>query len=280
MDVDWFLKERTKFIRQYYAAAITPFEALKSQIENGEEPYQTLYSEDGELPFQGEWSDADASVQVVGRTCVTLLSESVKLYFQTWEELFGVKCQPALAPLFKKQGFVAGYKECFRRMAELNWEECPADLSIIEQIVLARNVAAHHSGDVGTMSVPYPKKGREKLESPLFLHDYEKRALDEDQKSVFTFLGSLSRERRSMRLCGMLSSWWSGWSRSSRKSGGGQGGGGQQMVFKPAAERGIVLLPRRRSPVCFSHLQLSTAPAVHEESDGQRRFGCGHVFGL
>jgi hypothetical protein len=190
MNVDWFLKERTKFIRQYYAVAIAPFETIKSQIESGEEPYEPHYSEDGEPPFQVEWSDADTSVQVVGRTCVTMLSESVKLYFQTWEELLGVKCQPALAPLFKKQGFVAGFKECFRQVAELNWDECPADLSIIEQIVLARNVAAHHNGYLGSISVHYPKEVREKLESPLFLHDYEKGALDEDQKSVFTFLGS------------------------------------------------------------------------------------------
>jgi hypothetical protein len=190
MNVDWFLKERTKFIRQYYAVAITPFDTIKSQIENAEEPYEPPYSEDGEPPFQAEWSDADASIQVVGRTCITMLSESVKLYFQSWEELLGVKCQPALATVFKKQGFVAGYKECFRQVAELNWDECPADLSIIEQIVLARNIAAHHNRHIGSMSVRYPTGVREKLENPLFLHDYEKRALDEDQKSVFTLLGS------------------------------------------------------------------------------------------
>jgi hypothetical protein len=190
MNVVWFLKERTKFIRQHYAVAIAPFDTIKSQIENGEEPYEPPYSEDGEPPFQVEWSDADASIQVVGRTCITMLSETVKLYFQTWEELLGVKCQSTLALLFKQQGLVAGYKECFRQVAELNWDECPADLSIIEQIVHARNIAAHHNGNLGSMSVRYPMGVREKLESPLFLHDYEKRALDEDQKSVFTLLGS------------------------------------------------------------------------------------------
>ncbi len=40
------------------------------------------------------------------------------------------------------------------------------------------------------MTVRYPKGVREQLESPLFLHDYEKHALDEDQKSAFRFLGS------------------------------------------------------------------------------------------
>jgi hypothetical protein len=57
MDVDWFLKERTKFIRQYYAVAIIPFETIRSQIENGVEPYEPPYSEDGEPPFQVELAE-------------------------------------------------------------------------------------------------------------------------------------------------------------------------------------------------------------------------------
>jgi hypothetical protein len=92
MDVGWFLKERTKFIRHYYAVAAEPFEAIKSKIEKGEEPYEPPYSEDGEPPFLEEWSDAETCIQVIGRTCVTMLSESLKLYFQTWEELLDLRC--------------------------------------------------------------------------------------------------------------------------------------------------------------------------------------------
>lgn len=190
MDVDFFLKERTKFIREYYATAVTPFETIISKIENCEEPYVPPYSEDGEPPFLAEWSDADASIQIVGRTCVSMLSESLKMYLQTWEGLLRLRCQPALSSIFKKQGFFAGYKECFRQAAGLDWENCPADLAVIEQIILARNVSAHHNGNISSMSVRYTRIDREKFENPLFLHDHEKRALDEDQKAVFNFLGS------------------------------------------------------------------------------------------
>ena len=65
MDVDWFLKERTKFIRQYYALAIAPFETIISQIENGEEPYQPPYSDDGEPPFQAESRSALATLRLL-----------------------------------------------------------------------------------------------------------------------------------------------------------------------------------------------------------------------
>lgn len=136
-----------------------------------------------------EWTDAETSIQVVGRTCVTMLSESVKLYFHTWEELLGIECHAALKPHFQK-GFLAGYVECFRQAARLNWEECPADLSIIEQVVLARNMSAHHNGDIGRMSVHYPKEIRLKIENPLFLHEHEKNAIGKEDEAVFTFLGS------------------------------------------------------------------------------------------
>jgi hypothetical protein len=80
--------------------------------------------------------------------------------------------------------------ECFRQAAGLNWEECPADLSIIEQVVLARNMSAHHNGDIGFMSVRYPKEIRLKIEKPLFLHEHEKTVIGREDEAVFTFLGS------------------------------------------------------------------------------------------
>lgn len=36
MDVDWFLKERTRFIYWYYETAVIPFATIKRKIENGE----------------------------------------------------------------------------------------------------------------------------------------------------------------------------------------------------------------------------------------------------
>jgi hypothetical protein len=190
MNVAYFLRERTTFVREYYTLAVSPFEEIKLKIERGDQPYEPPYSEGGEPPFQSEWSDADTSVQVVGRTCVNMLSESLKLYFQTWEKLLVLKCQADFGPLFKSRGFLAGYKECLQGAAGLNWDQCPADLSIIEQVVLARNLTAHHNGHINTLSVKYPPEMRKMLKNPLFLHDWEKGALDDDQKSVLAFLGS------------------------------------------------------------------------------------------
>jgi hypothetical protein len=189
MDVGFFLKSRTGFIRNYYVVAIQPFEIVKSQIENEEEPYAPPYSEDGEPPFLEEWMNAETSIQIIGRTCVSMLSESMKVYLQTWERLFGIHCHSALPAKFNK-GFFLGYKECFAQWVPVDWDACPANLAIIEEIIEVRNLSQHHTGDISSLNVRYSGAVREKLPNPLFIHDYEKKLVDEETHTSFTFLGS------------------------------------------------------------------------------------------
>ncbi len=51
------------------------------------------YSEDGEPPFLDEWIRAKTSIEITGATCVSMLSEALKLYFKTWERELGLECQ-------------------------------------------------------------------------------------------------------------------------------------------------------------------------------------------
>jgi hypothetical protein len=85
MDVLYFLKERTKFIRQYYETAAEPFREIMRKIEAEEPPFVPEYSEDGEPPFLEEWVQANTSLEILGRGCLSMLLASLKLYFQTWE---------------------------------------------------------------------------------------------------------------------------------------------------------------------------------------------------
>jgi hypothetical protein len=39
MDLEFFLKSRTTFIRYFYENGVRPFNDIKMKIENGEEPY-------------------------------------------------------------------------------------------------------------------------------------------------------------------------------------------------------------------------------------------------
>jgi hypothetical protein len=189
VDVDFFFKQRAKFIRQYYTTAVSPFATIKQKIEAGEDPYAPPYSEDGEPPFLEEWIDADTGIQIVGRTCISMLSESLKVYFQTWEELFGVKCRERLPAVFKKRGFWSGYRDCFSQIAELDWSACPADLSVIEQVVEARNRSQHHDGDISTLRVRHARELLDKYPRPIFIHEHE-RNLEKEDRASFSWLGS------------------------------------------------------------------------------------------
>ena len=102
MDINFFLRERTKFIRQFYDAASFPFLERRRKIEAEEDPFVPPYSEDGEPPFLEEWVEADDSLQVLGYACINLLAAGFHLFFKTWESELQT---PALKSEFKKGWF-------------------------------------------------------------------------------------------------------------------------------------------------------------------------------
>lgn len=145
MDMEFFLKQRTKFIRRFYVDAVSPFFEKVRKIEEGEPPYEPPYSQDDEPPFMEEWIESHEAIQLVGRTCVSMLSDSLKLYFGSWERELGCHNREKHKSLFKKRGFVAGYQACFQELTASDWELGPFDLKVIEQVVLARNDSQHPS---------------------------------------------------------------------------------------------------------------------------------------
>lgn len=115
------------------------------------------YSEDPEPPYLDKWMDADTGIQIVGLSCVSLLSDSLKLYFGTLQHRvigFRFADEESEKKAFKK-GFVAAYTGILDHILDTNWSDCPADLKIIEQVVLARN-RGQHGGDLTSFYVSYP----------------------------------------------------------------------------------------------------------------------------
>jgi hypothetical protein len=142
MDVDFFFKLRTDFTRKFYDEAVRPFLQKQKLIEAEEEPYVPPYSEDGEPPFLEEWTEADTSIQIIGRTAISLLSESLKVYFIQWEKLLGIQRSKFFEDEFKKKGYWSGYRRCFAAALAIDWTKCPADLEIIEQIASPKSKPA------------------------------------------------------------------------------------------------------------------------------------------
>lgn len=172
MDVLFFLQQRTDFIRNFYSSAVAPFDDIVKNIESGVVPFVPPYSEDPEPPFMEEWTAAGTAVQVLGRTCISMLSASLKLYFLTWDKLLPIpsKAQPI------KGGFVRGYLDRFVHHHRIDLSTCPANLEILEQVVLARN-GAEHPEHIASLRVSHDRHTLAKYPSPFFMHEDEARFL-------------------------------------------------------------------------------------------------------
>jgi len=175
MDVLFFLRKRTKFIRHFYETAGEPFRESMRKIEVEEPPFENPpYSEDGEPPYLEEWMQADEGLEVLGRTCLSMLSASLQLYFKAWQKELGICWEEGERERVFRKGFLKGYQFCFGEVLGLSWDECPADLDLIEQITLARN-RDQHPERISSMSVDHARKDLAKHPHPFFASEIEDR---------------------------------------------------------------------------------------------------------
>lgn len=172
VDVAWFLKERTSFLRFFYDNGAQPFRDILRKIEEEDDPFEPPYSEDGdEPPFQIEYQQAWHGVEMVGIATLCMLSDSLKIFFSTWEQLLRVKLQLAMPAVFK-QGLVNGYKVGFGQVMNDDWSSCPANLDVIEQVVMARN-DAQHGRNLHDLQPTHNSKTRAKHSRPFFISDID-----------------------------------------------------------------------------------------------------------
>lgn len=169
-------------IRAYYATASRPFRETLRKIDAAEEPFVPPYSEDSEPAFLTEWLEAREFLEVTGRCCVSMLAASLSLFFRYWEKQLDLSCASVDKDLFKS-GLLPGYRKCFETLSGVNWDACPANLELIEQIVLARN-RDQHPEDIWTLGVNHSDKDRERYPSPFFLDDEERSLLNQAGKDA------------------------------------------------------------------------------------------------
>ena len=172
MDIRYFLETRLTFIEHFYENAAHPFNERKRKIEAEQEPFVPAYSEDDEPPFLAEWLEADDSLQVLGRSCVSMLAASLHVYFKTWERQLGKPVDKSLAATFKNRGWFAGYKLYFDRNFGIKFADSGCNLALLEEIVLARN-RVQHPDSITTQHSHYSDADLRRLPSPFFIDDRE-----------------------------------------------------------------------------------------------------------
>ncbi|MDR7307195.1 hypothetical protein [Rhodoferax saidenbachensis] len=172
MNIRYFLERRLKFVEQFYREASAPFVERKRKIDAKEEPFVGNSSEDGEPPFLFEWLEAEDSLQVLGKSCLSMLSASLHLYLKTWECQLGRPVDESLKPIFKKKGWFAGYQLYFSKIFSIEFEDSGCSLALLEELVLARN-RVQHPDQITTHDTHWTDSDLQKLPSPVFVSRQE-----------------------------------------------------------------------------------------------------------
>ncbi len=178
MDIEFFLKERTKFIKYYYENGIIPFEKTKELIDKGLDPYVPKYSEDAEPPFLSEWLDADTALEAVGHTALSMLSSSIQLFLKEWLRQVEQWSSVEIQVNFKNNG---GLRQCAEIFSELGLQvtPCPADMDLIEQILLVRN-RIQHPEQLTSLRVEHSENDLKKFPKPFFARESEYQFFSEE----------------------------------------------------------------------------------------------------
>lgn len=184
MDVQYFLRLRIGFIRQFYATASESYIERKRKIESAEEPFVPSYSEDGEPAFLSEWLEADESLQVLAYSCITMLTAALRLYLESWVKQSGIAVHETLKKsVFKENGWFVGYKTHFAQCFNIIFEAGPANLGMLEELVLARN-RIEHPPSITSRRTQYVDSDLRKLRYPFFV----------DEKEYALFVGADEKE--------------------------------------------------------------------------------------
>src|SRR5438067_22153 len=139
MEIQYFLEERTAFIRYYYHTASQPFIETQRKIKANEPPFDDpQYDESGEPPFLEEYGDAADGLNMLGRTAISMLKQAMRDYFNEWEVRIGAPRDAHTAAAYKNGGVFNGYRHHFENVLGVKWSDAGADLELLEQVVLAR----------------------------------------------------------------------------------------------------------------------------------------------
>jgi hypothetical protein len=227
MDATWFLKQRTKFIRFYYDECVGAFAAMQAKIEHHEPPFdEPHYDESGEPSYMPEWMEARTGIDLAGLTCVSLLSDSLKLYFQTLQHRvigFALSGTDQELKGLRRPGFLKVYKRALGEILQTDWTDCPVDFGIIEQVVLARN-RAQHGSDLTSLRVAHDLDTLKKYPRPFFASEEEMRTWTDRTASPATSSRrpSRSRAKTSLRRWHRPKPWPTGLIAAGRRSGNGE----------------------------------------------------------
>jgi len=130
--------------------------------------------------------DTQTAARVLGLSCVSLLSDRLKLYFAALEHrvvVYGFKDRRKAL----QSGFLPAHLRVLANILETDWSNSGVGLAFIEQIVLARN-RGQHGENFGSFNVTHDEEMLRKDPNPFFANDDERRVWAAGAESPSSFL--------------------------------------------------------------------------------------------
>jgi hypothetical protein len=188
VDILFFLKRRTEFIRYFYDTGGEPFRDIIRRIESGISPFNECQDgqDEEEPPFQTEWSEATTALESLGRSCISMLSASLSLYFNAWEtEMRITWCPKERAKLFKRG--VKAYLEVLGETLKFSPDECSVNFDIVDQVILARN-RDQHPDSIATLSVAHDRRTLDRYTQVFFISETEQKIYSDPEMRAISWM--------------------------------------------------------------------------------------------
>ncbi|HEX7891269.1 MAG TPA: hypothetical protein VF522_18090 [Ramlibacter sp.] len=143
-------------------------------IESGATRFDTPHPdpESAEPPFLEEWLEAQQSFQVLGQSCLAIVAATLHLCLEYLDALY-VRGRAATSP---SGNWLKGYEKIFLQQCNVSMASGPADLALLEEVVLARN-STQHIDSITYIAAPYRSSDLARYPKPTFISESERELL-------------------------------------------------------------------------------------------------------
>lgn len=146
MDYLYMLNHKLDFIGFFYTTAVQPFQSAMDAIQDGTAPYGEGPSEtDGAPPFTTEWIEFNDGRLTLGNLTLSVIAVVLQEFLAASVQNMGLGTPPKVA----KKSWLDRYGALIRATLGIDIRSLAKEPSLIEEIILARNLT-QHPGDIGT----------------------------------------------------------------------------------------------------------------------------------
>jgi hypothetical protein len=149
LDLKYFFDKKLNVLKEFYETSKVPFDQI---INDAQAEYEQCSEEDPPMELEDKYEKANACKNLLWQACLSALQQILKEYLK--EYIADRRCWTEAERIIsshRKEGWLQGYRIAFRDLLGCDWGRAPTPWSVLEEIVLARNVI-QHGGHIGLLN--------------------------------------------------------------------------------------------------------------------------------